>query len=118
MGKIDIGTVYTVVITLVVVIAITWANIVTLEKSKSTFFVFFARINELLVTVSAIYFVMFSYEALKNYKSFLIEKGSYDKYTIACCIYYGIAQIGILFIHKILKLAVSSRRMIKKQTKR
>lgn len=118
MVEIDIGTIYTVVLTLVMVVAITWFNIVVLERSKGRIFVLFARLNEIFVSVSIIYFIMFSYEAINNYKFFVIGKGSYDKYTIAFCIYYGIAQIGILFIHKILTLALSSRRMIKKQTKR
>ncbi len=114
MDKIDIGAIYTVAITLAIVISITWINIVTLDKARHTLFDMFTKVNIFIITISAIYFMMFSYEAFNNYEDFLLEKGSYDKYTIAFCIYYGIVQVGILIIYKLLRLIGRNRRMIRK----
>lgn len=114
MNQIDIGVVYTVAITYAIVIAITWFNIVAFDKAQSNFFRFFAKINAFFVSISAIYVIMFSYEAFNNSQNFLSEKGSYDKYAIAFCIYYGAIQIAMLIIYKLIRFIGRNRRMIKK----
>lgn len=114
MEKIDIGLMYTVLISLVMVISITWFNLVRLERTKGTIFGVISKLNEIYVMVAAIYFILFSYEAVENYEKFVIQKGDYDKYAIAFCIYYGISQIAILAIYKIIILLGRNRRMVKK----
>lgn len=113
MEQIDIAAIYTVLISLVIIIAITWINIVKLERVKTNFFRLFSKLNEILVMVSAIYFILFTYEAVNSYDKFLLKNGTYDKYAIAFCIYYGAIQIGILVTYKITRLMGRSVRMIK-----
>ena len=113
MGQIDIGTVYTVAISFAIVVAITSFNIAALDKLRNVLFVWFARINIIIISLSAIYFAMFSYQAFKDYDKFLLEKGSYDKYAIQSFIYYGIFQIGVFLIYKIVRFISRNRRMIK-----
>lgn len=114
MPQIDIPTLYTVIASYTIVIIITSYNIMVLDKAKDKFFMMVSKINLIFVMVSGMYAVLFTYDALNNYRQFLASKGTYDNYAIAFCIYYGLIQLIIVFAYKIIKFSLRNKRMIKK----